>query len=234
MQHEAFYTGGEYLRRHPDWHAGDSPFKARQVRRMLERNQLSPASVCEVGSGAGEILRELHDTLGPDVHYVGYDISPQAHELAKPKASERLRFELGDVTKLDVHFDLMLVMDVIEHLEDYYGFLRAIRGKAAHAILHIPLDLSAQTVARPSLLLRKREEVGHIHYFSKETALATLREAGYEPADYFLTAGSLELPPVSRKAGAARFPRRVLAAVSDDWAARLLGGFSLLVLAKPV
>jgi hypothetical protein len=231
---DALYTGGGYLERNPDWHAADSPFKARQVLRMLERNGLRPATVAEVGSGAGAILRELHDALGPDVRYVGYEVSPQAHELAKPREAERLRFELADLTTLDVHFDLLLVLDVIEHLEDHHAFLRAIRAKADRTIFHVPLDLSVQTVLRAGLLPLKREEVGHLHYFSRETALATLRECGYEVLDEFFTAGSLELRPGSRKAWVARVPRRLLAAASEAWAARLLGGFSLLALARPV
>jgi hypothetical protein len=30
----------------------------------------------------------------------------------------------------DAHFDLMLVLDVVEHIEDYFGFLAAIRSKS--------------------------------------------------------------------------------------------------------
>ena len=32
-----------------------------------------------------------------------------------------------------------------------------------------------------------REQFGHLHYFSKETALATLTDAGYEVVDYSYT-----------------------------------------------
>jgi 2-polyprenyl-3-methyl-5-hydroxy-6-metoxy-1,4-benzoquinol methylase len=231
-QSDALYTEGEYLRLNPDWHAADSPWKAQQVRSMLARNGLHPTSICEVGCGAGGILKELHDSLPPDVHYVGYEISPQAYELCRSKEAERLHFELADVTKENVRYDLMLVMDVIEHLEDYYTFLRAIRTRATHNILHIPLDLSVQTVLRAKPLLKWRSEVGHLHYFTKETALATLHDGGFDVVDHFLTASAIERPPASRKARLARLPRRLLARHSEDWAARLLGGFSFLVLAR--
>ena len=39
-----------------------------------------PRSICEVGCGAGEILRILHDRLEPD-RSVGFEIAPAAHEL---------------------------------------------------------------------------------------------------------------------------------------------------------
>jgi SAM-dependent methyltransferase len=232
MERGVLYTGGEYLRRNPDWHAGDSPFKAQQVHRMLERNNLRPTSICEVGCGAGGILRELHDSLAPEVRYVGYEVSPQAYELCRPKQSDRLDFIFGDITEEDVSFDVMLVMDVIEHLEDYFSFLRAIGNKAAHIIVHIPLDLSVQTVLRGSPLLQQRSEVGHLHYFTKQTALATLHELDFDVVDEFLTAGALELSQTSRKARVARLPRRLLGSASEDWAARLLGGFSLLALVR--
>jgi hypothetical protein len=37
-------------------------------------------------------------------------------------------------------------MDVVEHLEDYFSFLREIRPKGEFKMLHIPLDLSVQTI----------------------------------------------------------------------------------------
>ena len=39
-----------------------------------------------------------------------------------------------------------MVLDVLEHVEDQLGFVRRLTAKAAHRILHIGLDLSAQTI----------------------------------------------------------------------------------------
>jgi SAM-dependent methyltransferase len=233
MREAALYTEGDYLQHNPDWHVSDSPWKARQVRSMLIRNNLRPRSVCEVGCGAGGILHELHDSLDDGVHYVGYEISPQAYDMCRTRERARLNFRFGDITQENVRFDLVLVMDVIEHLEDYYSFLRAVRSRGTYTILHVPLEISVQAVLRRTRLLRQRSAVGHLHYFTRETALATLRELGFEVLDHFLTAGGIERPTASGKARLARLPRRLLAASSEDWAARLLGGFSLLALTRP-
>ena len=99
-------------------------------------------------------------------------------------------------------------------------------------IFHIPLDLSVQTVLRSSPIIKARQSVGHIHYFTKETALETLKDTGYEIVDYFYTGGSLELPNRGWKANVLRFPRKLAFSVNKDLAVRLLGGYSLLVLAK--
>ena len=88
----------------------------------------------------------------------------------------------------------MLIMDVIEHVPDPIGFLAGLRFKADMTFVHIPLDLSAQSVIRPTKLMSVRAKVGHIHYFTLETALATLTDAGYTVRGHVLTR-SFDLPP---------------------------------------
>src|SRR5213075_586346 len=53
------YQSGEYLDKNPTYHVEDSAWKARQIFQMIEKNRVKPASVCEVGCGAGEILKQL-------------------------------------------------------------------------------------------------------------------------------------------------------------------------------
>jgi len=162
----------------------------------------------------------------------GYDISPQALEMCKSRANERLQFKLADISQeTDTFFDVMLVLDVIEHAEDYFGLLNQIRSKSDLKIFHIPLDLSVQAVLRRRGLLNRREQLGHIQYFTKETALETLRDAGYEVLDYFYTPRSIELGDELVKR-IARLPRRVCFAIHQDLTVRILGGYSLLVLAR--
>jgi 2-polyprenyl-3-methyl-5-hydroxy-6-metoxy-1,4-benzoquinol methylase len=227
------YSDGAYLRQNPSWHIEDSGWKALQIVKMLQKHQFRVSTVCEVGCGAGEILKELHDSLDDTIRYVGYEISPQAHEISKSRQTDRLRFELKDVlAEHDIRFDLMLVMDVIEHVENQFEFLRSLKPKSEFTILHIPLDLSAQAVLRGTPLLRARETVGHVHYFTKDLALRLLKETGYEVIDNWYTCGSLDLPNRSLATAVARIPRRLALATGSDWAVRTLGGFSLLVLAR--
>lgn len=60
-------------------------------------------------------------------------------------------------------------------------------------ILHIPLDLSVQTVLRKNGLVKRRDLYAHLHYFTKDIALRTLDELGYDVLDYFYTPRSNEL-----------------------------------------
>ena len=65
----------------------------------------------------------------------------------------------------------------------------------------------------------------------KDTALATLRDTGYEVLDSVYTAGAIDHPR-SVKARLARLPRRILAKINQDFVVRMLGGYSLLVLTR--
>ena len=226
------YLDGEYLLKNPGWHLEESPFKARQILRILRRNRLALKTICDVGCGAGEVLRQLQETLDHDCVFWGYDISPQAHELAKSRVNERLQFKLADfLEERDKYFDLILALDVIEHLEDYFSFLRGLKERSCYKIFHIPLDLSVQTVLRKNGLLKRRDLYAHLHYFSKETALRTLIDTGYEIRDYFYTPRSIELGPGLGER-ILKLPRKLGFAIHQDWTARVLGGFSLLVLVQ--
>lgn len=228
------YQSGEYLEKNPCWHAADSPWKAAQILKMIRRQNLNPATVCEVGCGAGEILNRLHAEL-PAANFFGYEVSPQAYEICSAKTKERLQFRLGDLLETEERFDLLLCIDVFEHVPDYLSFLERLRGRASRFIFHIPLDLSALSLLRPARLMKTRYGVGHLHMFTAETALAVLKDTGYETLDSFFTAGGLELEKNQKRLRTvlANLPRRVLGKFSPRLAARILGGYSLLVFAKP-
>ena len=68
---------------------------------------------------------------------------------------------------------------------------------------------------------------GHLHYFTKETALRTLEDAGYEVLDYSYSPG-YEVHSASIQENLRKF----FFALQGDLAVRILGGFRLLVLAK--
>ena len=106
---ETIYTSGEYLKTTQTWHTEDSPWKANQIIEIICNNHLQPKTIAEVGCGAGAIIDELskkESLIG--TQFSGYDISPQAIELAEQRASERIRFfreDLLSITNTE-HFDV--------------------------------------------------------------------------------------------------------------------------------
>lgn len=230
------YADGRYLEKVADWHAGDSPWKARKVAELLRRGALAPASVLEVGCGAGGVLAELQGLLPGDVSLRGYDVSPQALSLARPKENARLRFFRQDVLAAPPEpADLVLLLDVFEHVPDYLGFLRGLRPLGRRFAFHVPLDACAQAISRGSgILLEMRRHYGHLHYFTKDTALATLADAGYGVLDWFYTDDQAINPPPARlRRRAVHEVRRALFAADPDLAAWLFWGYNVMVLAEP-
>ena len=84
------YTTEEYIDNNPTWHVEDSPWKAKQIFKMIKNNKLQPNSIGEIGCGAGEILRQLFLQMNKNITFVGYEISPYAFELCKQRKTERL------------------------------------------------------------------------------------------------------------------------------------------------
>ncbi|OYU81329.1 MAG: methylase [Flavobacterium sp. BFFFF1] len=222
---------GEYLKKNPNWHVEDSSWKASKILKILNQNNIVPESVAEVGCGAGEILRELQNKMPKNVNFKGYDISIDALLLAKEKQNDKLTFLQEDFTKLEENFDLVLMIDVFEHVDDYFGFIRACRLRAKNSVFHIPLDLSAQAVLR-NQMLKNRNAFGHIHYFTKDTALATLIDCGHEIMDYFYTGASTELPPKAWRTKVVNVFRNLMFKINKDLTVKLFGGYSLIVLTK--
>ncbi|MBC9933813.1 class I SAM-dependent methyltransferase [Chitinophaga qingshengii] len=223
-------TNGAYKQKNPNWHIEDSSWKASQIMSMLNRNNLHPQTITEIGCGAGEILHQLYLRLPTDTIFEGYEISPDAYALSVSRANERLSFNLSDMSEVTAPTDLLLMMDVFEHVEDYIGFIRSCKDKARYKIFHIPLDISVLALFRGTIM-KTREKVGHLHYYTKETAIATIKDCGYTIIDHFYTPSGVQLSR-SFKSKIAKLPRILLYNINKDFAVTLLGGHSLLVLAE--
>ncbi len=226
------YTDGTYLEQNPGWHVADSAWKAGQVVKVLRRNHVQPATVYDVGCGAGEVLRLLQQSLGQDCELWGTDVSPQAIELAKRRSNPKLHFAVSNSDfRWPAVCDLVIAIDVLAHVEDYRGFLRVLKSQGTYKLLHIPLDISVQHILRHKSMTKRRREHPHLHYFSRTTIMFALADLGYEIVDSSLTPRMIDIPAHWR-GKTLRLPRRLLFAINHDLAATLLGGFSLMLLAK--
>lgn len=229
------YLGGnsEYLQKTGTWHAEDSPWKASQIHAMLQRHNIFPQSVVEIGCGAGKILSHLYDRLDvPHLQFEGYDIAENAISLAQEIGSPYVDFYHDDFLKTDKSgYDLLLMIDVFEHVKDYIGFIEEAGTRATYKIYHIPLDMNLSSLVR-NKVMDARNAVGHLHYFSKDTALATLRDAGQEVVDYFYTSGALNTQHKTLQTKIANIPRRLMFNLHPDWVVKITGGYSLMVLTK--
>lgn len=237
------YTSEQYLKNNPDWHVGASPWKASNMLQAMQRNHLHPQSVCEIGCGAGEILKILQTQLGEGCVFRGYDIAPEALALAKTRENKSLHFYAGDVRDDHDYFcDLILIIDVLEHFENCFELLRDIKAKSTYKIFQLPLDASVMPILRNELAER-RHTTGHLHFFSKDIALEVIQAAGYEILDCFYAiepfrgAGARSLPfPLNLirtiVRALQRLPLALLYALHKDFAARFFGDWKLIVVAR--
>ncbi|MBL0198949.1 MAG: class I SAM-dependent methyltransferase [Chitinophagaceae bacterium] len=227
-------NNSNYLHANPTWHTEDSPWKATQILKLMERNKLQPESVVEIGCGAGEILNQLLQRM-PDknIAFSGYEISPDAFKMAQTRENEALHFYQEDLLQNNNTYDLLLMIDVFEHVEDYIGFVRKCKAKATYKIYHIPLDISLWSVFT-NYPASARKQIGHLHYFMKDTALATLVDADQEIVDWFYTPGALEVnnKGLSFTGKIIQLLRRFFYKVKPGFAVKAFGGFSLIVLTK--
>jgi SAM-dependent methyltransferase len=228
------YTDGTYLKNNPDWGVEDAKWKSQIIADLLKRNSITPSEIIEVGCGSGEILKCLSITAGKNATLKGYDISPQAIAIAKERENEKLHFYEEDFTKnKSIHTQLLLVIDVLEHVDDYYNFLGEIKYKSDHFIFHIPLDLACRTILKPHVLLQQRNSVGHIHYFSKEMVLWALEYKGYTVVDWIYTKPVVDIiAPDSTKRRVKKILRNFSFFINKDISAKLWGNYSMMILAK--
>jgi 2-polyprenyl-3-methyl-5-hydroxy-6-metoxy-1,4-benzoquinol methylase len=224
------HINGSYFRKHPTWHIEFSAWKALHIHRYLKRKQINPKTIGEVGCGAGEVLRQLQLKMEPDARFWGWDVAPPAIEMAKTRENERLQFALADFGAIETPpLDLLLVLEVVDHVEHYFGFARMLKSRAELKLFSFSLDISAQSALRAGAFLQRRNVHNHLHHFNKETAISTLEYAGMKILDWqFVPA----LPGASKLATLARPIRSLLFKVAPELTVRLFGGYSLFILAR--
>ncbi|MER8475412.1 NAD-dependent epimerase/dehydratase family protein [Mesorhizobium sp. M1163] len=179
------YSDSQYLANNPDWHLADTAWKAREIANILERNNVVWRDAVEVGCGSRGIVGKLAAQYpGRPIH--GYDISEDAAKLWPLQKASGAIFHHEDFLATKSVHDLVMLIDVFEHVEDYMGFLRALRPHGRYHVFHIPLDLHVQGLVRRAYM-HARQKAGHLHYFTRETALATLEDTGYTVVDWHFT-----------------------------------------------
>jgi SAM-dependent methyltransferase len=222
------YNDGSYASKNPDWHEDDAPWKARQVLSMLDERNFRPESIVDIGCGTGGVLEVIADAMN-GTRLVGYDPSSQA--IGMVERSARVELRVGSAKDVHEHYDLLLSLDVFEHVEDYIGFLRTLRPIADWFMFHIPLDASAQSIIRERPLLAARSNIGHLHYFTRGTALASLETAGFGIVRDRLLFPN-DMPNRKVKTRIANIPRGLGRRLRPQLSARIFGGSTLLVLAS--
>ncbi|MEJ0085356.1 MAG: class I SAM-dependent methyltransferase [Pseudomonadota bacterium] len=225
------YSDGAYLAANPSWGEEDSVWKAERIHALWRRSGWPvPATLAEIGCGAGLILATLAREFPATVAYSGFDIASAAIEMARKRGGPHLSYYCEDLTKSDRRFDALLCIDVFEHVENPFEFLRTIRRLAPVVIFNIPLEMHVAGVLINHQQWTRRQ-YGHLHFYTAAVAFETLKECGYSVIAHDYVSRLMDQP---RSASEYVFwlPRKILSLVNKELSARILGGTSLLVMAR--
>lgn len=182
------YTSGKYLKNNPDWHAHDAPWKACNIAKVILKNNLAHEKIDDVGCGSGQILKELERMLPKAKKFRGFDISPKSISMAQDNSSNKLSFYIDHYeNQPDQVCDILLVIDVLEHIKKYKKFLRDIKSKSQYKIFHIPIDRSLKNIILKKNFSRLQKDVGHVDFFSVNQIFEILKQSGYEILDWQIT-----------------------------------------------
>jgi predicted RNA methylase len=224
------YNDETYLKNNPAWHEEGALFKTERIIRLLKQHPISFKTVCETGCGSGEILVQLEKKLPADVQFTGLDISKDAMSIAKKKETEKIKFELKDIADETRFFDLILIIDVIEHIDNYFKFLDTVVSKSKYTLFHIPLDISVWSLYREKMLIESKNRVGHIHNFTEDFIISILDDHGFKLLEKIYTEPVFETSSFKQKF--ANGIRRFLFFLNKRFATKFMGGYSVMLLCE--
>ena len=227
------YNDRTYLKSNPTGHEEDAGFKVERIERLLKIHPIDFKQACEVGCGSGAILELMQKNYPENTTWKGYDISEDAISMAKKRENETLTFEIRDITKAeskDLNFDVMLIIDVIEHINDYFAFLDGIADKSRYFIFHIPLDMCVWSLLREGILIESKKRVGHIHNFSEDFIKSILEDHGFHILAQIYTEPVAKVITVKHRI--VTLARKILFFIFPKFCSKTLGGYSIMVLAE--
>ncbi len=223
---EDIYKNSAYLKKNESWHEEDSDWKYKNIKKVL--GNLKYNTIVDVGCGAGKILENFYKD-NQELKLYGFDISENVQDFWINK-SESIVFHKSNFLESQMNTDLVLLIDVFEHVEDYYGFLKQLQKKSKHFVFHIPLDMFV-LASLTNNYEKKKSKVGHLHYFDYRTALGVLDDTGYNVINYNFTKSYLQsqtkivrrLRPL-RRIGELIFGNKLNS--------KIFGGYSIMVLCE--
>jgi len=147
---------------------------SRHVRRLIFKllKDIPFASALDVGCGVGTLLAEIK-TRHPDTRLAGIEYVESGLQVARERLPEA-EFKILDLSKghLAEKFELVLCIDVLEHIEDDLAAMRnlaAMTGK--YLLVVVPLG---------PLFEVEKVRVGHVHGYSLKEFDGKLNQAGFK------------------------------------------------------
>ena len=175
------YASGEYICNNPTLDVEDTPWKLSKIIPLADEfvTQFSSTKVkiLDVGGGAGLFLKGISDylrTKNIKVEQYALDLSREMLEIQKrnnPDIKEIFKGSIEKTSFEDKEIDLVLMIDVIEHVPDAVAALKELRRISKYAIFKVPLENNLyynflNLIKTGGLRRDITEKVGHINFYN--------------------------------------------------------------------
>lgn len=234
------YLSGDYIKKNHSYHTEDSKFKWKNFSNILKKSNINLNEInyiSDIGCGSGQILIMANNSnlFNKQCVFDGYDINPDAIKEAKKNSSKLSFFNEDFVNLKEAKRDLIIAADVFEHVQDTYDFLTKLKDKGNFFLFNIPLEISLFSMIRKKNIFKDSfNNVGHLHFYTKRTALLTLENLGFKILDYNLVNNRFEEFKKTKKIRSLliNIPQYFVEKVNQNLACSIFGGYSLVVLAR--
>lgn len=138
-------------------------------------------SVLDIGCGNGALA---YDVASKSKYVTGIDISEKNINKARTKNNRpNMKYVIGDATK-DLggeKFDVIILSNVLEHIEDRIGFMKNIQGLASKYLIRVPMfDRDWVPLYKKELGVEWRLDLTHYTEFTKASFEKEISLAGYQ------------------------------------------------------
>jgi 2-polyprenyl-3-methyl-5-hydroxy-6-metoxy-1,4-benzoquinol methylase len=157
-------------------------FVRREIEPLLPK---SPNRILEVGAGAGDTLKWLK-TIYPKAETTAVELNPDLLDELKQNADVAVIGQIDETFTELKTYDLILLLDVLEHLPDSTTTLRKLSKllePGGQVIVSVP-NIAHLSVSVPLLLKRRfnYQDSGildrtHLRFFVEDTAIKLLNDA---------------------------------------------------------
>lgn len=190
-QISSLYTTDEYITKNPDLHESDSPWKISKLIPLVDKfaseHHQEKLNILDVGGGAGVILQEIgkhvQESFGKEINKYCLDLSPGMLKVQQENNPDAQIIE-SDIAKSGLknkEIDLLLFVDVLEHVENPTAVLQEISRISKFAILKVPLENTLyfnlmNFLTRGNFRKRIIESIGHINVYSAKSLEAQVEK----------------------------------------------------------
>ena len=136
---------------------------------------IRPQTVAEVGCFTGHLIANIFINGQQSFEKYGYDVNQAAIKVAR-NTYLNVQFSGEDIFESGKKFDLLILSDIIEHIEDDLSFLKKCHSLSANLLVNIPLEKSFSQIGRKYGF---DDPSGHLRAYNLRDAQKLIDDSGY-------------------------------------------------------